>query len=153
MNTGEALFLPYVGDLNMIRGMSIELLAHDAEITPYVICREEVFYQSEALQETLANWARMAGYASPGESDGRWRCTALRDMQTGMGVLLHRREGSVLSACLPVISPEEAKQLISLSEQLAELADQAEDIQIRTRSGQLCDLESMLRELALLVLR
>lgn len=105
----EALFLSPEDSVYSLRRKSCAALLQGAPLQPYQIVHEEYFYPGH-FASALHDRAFLLRAAGQGLCDGALRCCALWDTQFSQGLLLHADGGTLLCACLPAISLQQAQQ-------------------------------------------
>jgi len=108
MQKGYAVFLPPSASLADLRRETRRALLAGQKAAAYEIICEEYVYPGHFLQ-TLHHVENLHApdHCMP---DGTLCCSALWDVETGHGILLHRAEGRIFCAYLPVLTLELARR-------------------------------------------
>lgn len=128
MDTDRAIFLPPMASLTELRRATSRALLDGQKCLPFSIALEEHIYPGH-FQQVLLDPSCFS--VPEGEApDGRILCCALWDDETGCGLLLHRQDGNVICAYLPIVTLDAAQTEADLSQRLLSIAHSSGDIPI-----------------------
>ena len=128
MDTDRAIFLPPSSSLAELRRATCQALLNGQNGLPFAIAFEDHIYPGH-FPYTMRDLDKFA--IPDAEIDaGRLLCHALWDDETGCGLLLHRQDGNVICAYLPIVTLDAAQTEADLSQRLLSIAHSSGDIPI-----------------------
>lgn len=126
IESGVAVFMPREHTMRQLRIHTRDMLFVATEPEPFEVVKTEKCYLPVMLDRALSSEGRVAQLLEGIEDsdDGVLLCAALIDVHGGTGVLLCRRYGEVLCACLPLMTREQALKERTLALRLQLLASE-----------------------------
>ena len=128
----KAVFLPFPGSLDLLRRSTVRSFLAGASASRFVVTHEDD-YLPGVLNSILCDPGQLENLLKEldkkiiGNRNGAYRCAALWDWDRKSGLLIHKKEETVLCAFLPLVTADQARLEKELSWTLSQLALRAGD--------------------------